>query len=231
MLRASGLQKSFGRVRALRNVGFTVEKGRIMAMLGENGAGKTTTLKIVLGFLRSDAGTVELGTRRIGYIPDRPVFFSWLNGADLLDLTARSAGIPAAVWDPRIRSICGKLAFDPALLGRRPAAYSSGNAKKFAALQSLAGAPELLIADEPFSALDPPSIQRMRDLFVEARNGGAAVLLSSHMLSETARISDDAVVLRGGEVAARFELGGSAACIQRPPSGDLESAVLSLMAG
>lgn len=231
MLRVSGLQKSFGPVRAVRDVGFSLERGRITAMLGENGAGKTTTLKIILGFLRSDAGTIELGTRRIGYIPDHPVFFPWLRGTEVLHLTARFTGTAAAVWRPRVRALCEKLLLDPALLDRRPAAYSSGNAKKFAALQSLAAAPELLIVDEPFSALDPPSIKMMRGLFMEARNAGTAVLLSSHMLTEAARISDDVVVLRRGEVAARFGLGELQNRCRPAPAGDLESTFLSLMAG
>jgi ABC-2 type transport system ATP-binding protein len=231
MLRVSGLRKSFGSVRAVRDVSFTLEKGRITAMLGENGAGKTTTLKIILGFLRGDAGTVELGARRVGYIPDHPEFFSWLKGSAVLDLTARSSGAAPAVWEARVRDLCEKLLLDPVLLGRRPAAYSSGNAKKFAALQSLALAPELLVVDEPFSALDPPSIKRMRDLFVETRNTGTAVLLSSHMLTEAARISDDVVVLRRGEVAARFELGETLSPARPARGQDMESAFLSLMAG
>jgi ABC-2 type transport system ATP-binding protein len=231
MLRVNDLRKNFGAVRAVRGVSFTLERGRIAALLGENGAGKTTTLKIILGFLRGDAGAVEIGPGRVGYIPDHPVFFPWLTGAALLDLTARASGVSGTVWTARVGVLCEKLLLDTALLGRRPAAYSSGNAKKFAALQSLAANPGLLVVDEPFSALDPPSIKRMREVFVETRNRGAAVLLSSHMLTEAARISDEAVVLRRGEVVARFEIGSLASPLRPEPAGDLESAVLSLMAG
>jgi ABC-2 type transport system ATP-binding protein len=231
MLRVKGLKKDFGPVRAVRGVSFTLETGRIAALLGENGAGKTTTLKIILGFLRQDAGTVEIGPGRVGYIPDHPAFFPWLTGTALLDLTARASGATGAAWGERVRTLCERLLFDPALLGRRPAAYSSGNAKKFAAVQSLAAKPGLLVADEPFSALDPPSIKRMRDLLVEARSRRTAVLLSSHMLTEAARISDDAIVLRRGEIVARFE-GASLSPGSAPAqTGDLESAFLSLIAG
>jgi ABC-2 type transport system ATP-binding protein len=231
MLRVRGLRKDFGPVRAVRSVSFTLERGRIAVLLGENGAGKTTTLKAILGFLRRDAGTVEMGAGRVGYVPDHPAFFPWLTGRALLDLTARAAGATEPAWSETVRALSEKLLFDTALLGRRPAAYSAGNAKKFAALQSLAVKPGLLVADEPFSALDPPSIKRMRDLLAEARSRGTAVLLSSHMLSEAARVSDEAIVLRRGEVVARFELGSPPAFPAAAPSRDLESTLLSLIAG
>ena len=74
MLRVSGLRKRFGPVQAVRGVSFSLEKGRTTALLGENGAGKTTTLKIILGFLKQDSGTVETAAGRIGYVADHPVF-------------------------------------------------------------------------------------------------------------------------------------------------------------
>jgi ABC-2 type transport system ATP-binding protein len=231
MLRVRGLRKDFGPVRAVRGVSFTLERGRIAALLGENGAGKTTTLKTILGFLQRDAGTVEMGAGRVGFVPDHPAFFPWLSGKVLLDLTARAAGVTGTAWAERVRILSEKLLFDTGLFDRRPAAYSAGNAKKFAAIQSLALKPGLLVADEPFSSLDPPSIKRMRDLLAEARNRGTAVLLSSHMLTEAARISDEAIILRRGEVVARFELGSLPPVPAAAPAGDLESTFLSLIAG
>lgn len=75
VLRVEGLVKSFGRVKAVRDVSFSLDGGRITAMLGENGAGKTTTIRLILGFLRKDAGRVFLGTVRVGYVPEHPEFF------------------------------------------------------------------------------------------------------------------------------------------------------------
>jgi len=202
VLRVNGLWKSYGPVAALRGVGFSLEKGRITALLGENGAGKTTTLRIILGFLEKDAGTVELDAGQVGYVPDHPVFLPWLSGRAILDISRRLSAVGRPEWEPKIRGLCGKLLFDSGLLDRRPRTYSAGNVKKFAFLQSLALDPELLIVDEPFSALDPPSIKRTRDLFQEMRARGAALLLSSHMLAEMARISDDFIILRRGEAVA-----------------------------
>jgi ABC-2 type transport system ATP-binding protein len=231
MLRVSGLQKSFGPVRAVRDVSFSLDRGRTTALLGENGAGKTTTLKIILGFLRQDSGTVETGAVRIGYVPDHPVFLPWLSGKALLDLTSRSSGLGGPRWAAGVRRLCDRILFDPALLERKPGTYSAGNAKKFACLQSLATAPELLIVDEPFSALDPPSIKRVRDLFAETRDRGAAILLSSHMLAEMVKISDDFIVIRQGEVVARSGLPDFLSRFRPAGAGELESAFLGLMRG
>ncbi|MGA2532278.1 MAG: ABC transporter ATP-binding protein [Candidatus Aminicenantales bacterium] len=231
MLTVKGLRKSYGSVRAVRGVSFSLERGRTTALLGENGAGKTTTLKIVLGFLRPDEGTVEFGVSRVGYVPDQPVFFPWLSGRALLDLTRRSLGRRKPEWESNVREISAKILFDPGLLNRKPGTYSAGNVKKFAYLQALAAAPEFLVVDEPFSALDPPSIRRMRDLFIEMRDGGAALLLSSHMLAEMVRISDDFIVIRRGEVAARSGLPEFLSRLRRPAAADLESAFLGLMQG
>jgi ABC-2 type transport system ATP-binding protein len=231
MLRVSGLWKSYGPVPAVRGVGLSVDRGRITALLGENGAGKTTTLKIILGFLAPDAGTVELGAGRVGYVPDQPVFFPWLGARKVLDLTRETFGVRRPAWEARVRDLCGKLGFDSGMLARPPRTYSAGNAKKFAFLQSLAIEPDLLIADEPFAALDPPSVKRTRDLLLGMRDRGAAVLLSSHMLSEVARTSDDFIVIRRGEVVARSGLAEFLARVAPQAAGDIESAFLGLIQG
>ncbi len=210
MIEAHKLAKRFGRVEALRDVSFKTKKGTITAMLGENGAGKTTTLKIVLGFLRADAGTVAVAPGRVGYVPDRPAFFAGLDGWTILGL-ARTRAHGSSPGNGRdfgasVLAAARSLLFDPALLRRRPASYSAGNAKKFAYLQNLVLGPDLLIADEPFSALDPPGIKCVRDIFCGLREGGKTVLLSSHMLAEMERIADGFIVLRRGETIAHAGL-------------------------
>src|SRR4030067_1077200 len=87
MIEAHRLSKRSGPGQALNDVSFKIRKGTIMAMLGENGAGKTTTLKIILGFLRPDSGTVIVAPGRIGYVPDRPAYFTWLDGRTILGLS------------------------------------------------------------------------------------------------------------------------------------------------
>jgi ABC-type multidrug transport system ATPase subunit len=232
MIEAHKLAKRFGRVEAVRDVSFKTRKGTITAMLGENGAGKTTTLKIVLGFLRPDAGAVSIAPGRVGYIPDRPAFFPWLDGWAILGLTGarRKDHAPGNGRDfgASVLAAARSLLFDPALLRRRPAQYSAGNAKKFAYLQNLVFAPDLLVADEPFSALDPPSIKCVRELFCGLRDSGKTLLLSSHMLAEMERIADAFVVLRHGQTIAHAGLREWRLMRSARTGPDLESVFLRL---
>ncbi len=104
MVEAHRLAKRFGSLEALRDVSFKTRKGTITAMLGENGAGKTTTLKIVLGFLRPDSGAVAIAPGRVGYVPDRPSFFPWLDGWTILGLAPGHINlIPGRLGASRVR--------------------------------------------------------------------------------------------------------------------------------
>jgi ABC-2 type transport system ATP-binding protein len=216
-----GLSKSFAGITAVRNAGFSIERGRVTAFLGENGAGKTTTVKIVLGFLRKDSGKVDLRARTVGYVPEHPAFFSWIKGGELLDCTLRLHGIPHQRRRERIVALCERLSLDPGLLERKINSYSQGNRKKFSYLQSLLVSPDLFIVDEPFTALDPTSIMDARRLFCELAEGGAAVFLSTHLISEVERVYDDVIIIAAGEVVLqkrREDLG---------PRMDLETLFLS----
>ena len=228
MIQAHRLAKRFGRTAAVRDVSFTAKQGAITAMLGENGAGKTTTLRLVLGFLRPDSGSVVVAPGRVGYVPDRPAYFPWLDGWTILGLAGRRAPGNGRDFGATVLASTRNLLFDPALLRRRPATYSAGNAKKFAYLQNLILAPDLLVADEPFSALDPPSIKCVRDLFCGLRDAGKTILLSSHMLAEMERIADAFVVLRRGETVAHAGLREWRILRTARSGPDLESVFLRL---
>jgi ABC-type multidrug transport system ATPase subunit len=232
MIEVHKLAKKFGSVEALRDVSFKTTRGTITAMIGENGAGKTTTLKIVLGFLRPDTGSVAIAPGTVGYVPDRPAFFAWLDGWTILRL-ARTNGAPSVPANGRafgaaVLDAARRLVFDPGLLRRRPASYSAGNAKKFAYLQSLVLAPDLLVVDEPFSALDPPAIKGVRDTLCALRDAGKTVLVSSHMLAEMERIADGFIVLRRGQTIAHAGLREWRLLRSARTAPDLESVFLKL---
>jgi ABC-2 type transport system ATP-binding protein len=212
----------------LRDVSFKLRKGTITAILGENGAGKTTTLKILLGFLRPDSGTVIVAPGRVGYVPDRPVYFTWLDGRTILGLSDGQVNGNGNDPGARILAVSGDLLFDPALLRRRPGSYSAGNAKKFAYLQNLVVKPDLLVVDEPFAALDPPSIKCVRNLFLELRGAGTTLLLSSHMLAEMERIADGFIVLRRGTAIAHAGIKEWRLLRSARTAPDLESVFLHL---
>ncbi len=205
-LEVRGLAKSFGRVRAVRRADFSVRREAVTAFLGRNGAGKTTTLRAVLGFVRRDAGTVALDARAVGFVPEHPVFFSWLRGRDTLELTARAAGLDLGETRARAEFLAVRLEMDPAILGRRAASYSPGNRKKLAYLQSLILRPDFLIVDEPFSSLDPPGIRAVRELILDLRAGGAAVLLSTHLVREAGDMAEDFIIIREGLVVVQDNL-------------------------
>ena len=188
---------------AVKDAAFSLERGRITAFLGENGAGKTTTIKMVLGFLRRDSGEVMFRARTVGYVPEQPAFFSWIKGGELLDCTLRLHGVPLERRRERIATLCERLSLALGLLDRRVPTYSQGNRKKFSYLQSLLASPDLFIVDEPFTALDPTSIMDARRLFRELAEGGAAVFLSTHLISEVEKVYDDVVIIAGGEVVLR----------------------------
>jgi ABC-type multidrug transport system ATPase subunit len=232
MIEARRLAKRFGAVEALRDVSFKTPKGAITVMLGENGAGKTTTLKIVLGFLRPDAGSVTLAPGRVGYVPDRPAYFPWLDGWAILGLglAGRNGNGMANGRDfgARVLAVARELLFDPGLLRRRPATYSAGNLRKFAYLQNLVAGLDALVVDEPYAALDPPSVKAVRDVFLGLREAGKTVLLSSHMLAEMERIADAFVVLRRGATIAHAGLREWRLMRSARTAPDLESVFLRL---
>ncbi len=228
MIEAHRISKRFGPVQALNDVSFKIRKGTITAMLGENGAGKTTTLKIALGFLKPDSGTLTVAPGRVGYVPDRPSYFPWLDGLAVLDLAADRGKGNGTGMGAHVLAAARSVLFDPALLRRRPGTYSTGNAKKFAYLQSLVSGPDLLVVDEPFSALDPPSIKCVRDVFLGLREAGKTVLLSSHMLAEMERIADSFIVLRRGTAIAHAGLREWRLLRSARTAPDLESVFLRL---
>jgi ABC-2 type transport system ATP-binding protein len=207
VLEVRGLWKRFQGVTAVRNASFALGPGRISVFLGENGAGKTTTIKLVLGFLRGDSGEIDLRARRIGYVPERPVFPAWLSGEEILSCTGRLHGLSRAGVRCQEEALCRRISFDAGLLGRKASSYSEGNRKKLAYLQSLLISPELLIVDEPFATLDPVSIRDVHALFRDLRDIGTTQWLSSHLLPHLEPIYDDVIVIRRGEILLRRSRG------------------------
>ena len=230
VLRVWSLSKKYGPIEAVRNATFSLLKSRITAFLGENGAGKTTTLKMILGFLGSDSGGVEIRTSRIGYVPERPAFFGWLKGTDIIAITARGYGIQRQDLSQRIGPLSERIFFDPRLLQRKVQTYSLGNQKKFSYLQSLVVDPSLLVVDEPFSSLDPASIKGMRGLFSELREKGKTILLSSHLISEVEKISDEFILIRQGRVLIQENLRRltESCLLVRVEKGEIEAEKLRL---
>ena len=213
VITCEALEKRFGTVRALAGLDLSVEAGRVVGYLGPNGAGKTTTIRILMDLARPSGGRVEVFgaeprnagpglRRRIGYLPGELRLDERLTVRETLETwsTMRGAGVDPAY----VRDLCDRLDLD---VGRKTRALSSGNRRKVGLVGSFMARPELLVLDEPTNGLDPLVQEEFLRLVEETRADGRTVFLSSHVLSEVARIADEVVVLRAGKVVA----GGSVA--------------------
>ena len=199
----SGLYKSFGRTRALDGLDLTVRAGEVHGFLGPNGAGKSTTLRVLLGLLRADAGTVRLLAgdpwrdattlhRRLAYVPGDVTLWPNLSGGEVIDLLGRLRG----GLDPKRREdLLERFELDPTKKGR---SYSKGNRQKVALVAALASDVELLLLDEPTSGLDPLMETVFRECITEERDSGRTVLLSSHILAEVEALCDRVSIIRHG---------------------------------
>jgi ABC-2 type transport system ATP-binding protein len=198
-----GLTKAFGAVTALDGLDLTVPTGRVVGFLGPNGSGKSTTIRVLLGLLRRDAGSVRLlgGDpwddavalhRRLAYVPGDVNLWPNLTGGEAIDLLGRLRG----GIDPRRRSeLLERFELDPTKKART---YSKGNRQKVALVAALAADVELLVLDEPTSGLDPLMEAVFTEYIHEVRGAGRSVLLSSHILAEVEKLCDTVTIIRNG---------------------------------
>ena len=201
-----GLHKSYGDHVALRGVDLRVEPGEILGFLGPNGSGKTTTMRIALGLLRADAGTVRvLGAdpwddrahrRRIGYLPSSPRFYERMGGSRLLAHLEALGGAPAVLRD----ELCERLALGAADLARPVGTYSRGMRQKLAIVQALQHDPELCVLDEPSEGLDPLMQEAFFAVLRDRQRAGRTILFSSHVLSEVDALCDRVSLIRDGAI-------------------------------
>jgi ABC-2 type transport system ATP-binding protein len=199
----SGLVKTFGATRALDGLDLHVAAGEVHGFLGPNGAGKTTAIRVLLGLLRADAGTVRLlgGDpwrdavalhRRLAYVPGDVSLWPNLSGGEAIDLMARLRG---GVDPARRDELVERFNLDPRKKART---YSKGNRQKVALVAGLASDAELLILDEPTSGLDPLMEAVFQDVVRERKAQGGTVLLSSHILAEVEALCDRVSIIRLG---------------------------------
>ena len=200
---ARGVDKYFGRFQALDKLDLTVRTGQVAGFLGPNGSGKSTTIRILLGLLRADSGSVQLlgGDpwkeavslhRRLAYVPGDVSLWSNLTGGQAIDLMGRLRG---GLDTRRKKAFLERFELDPTKKART---YSKGNRQKVALVAALASNAELLILDEPTSGLDPLMESVFTECVREVKEEGRTVLLSSHILSEVEKLCDTVTIIRQG---------------------------------
>ncbi|MGZ0712382.1 ABC transporter ATP-binding protein (plasmid) [Coraliomargarita sp. W4R53] len=240
MLQLTGITKSYGERLALDDVSFAVKPGRLTGFVGGNGAGKTTTMRIVLGVLGKDSGSIALDNaevseadrRRFGYMPEERGLYPKMKVHEHITYLARLHGFSKADASARAKALLERLG-----LGERlddtVETLSLGNQQRAQIAAALVHDPEVLILDEPFSGLDPMAVDVVAGVLNERAKAGAAVLFSSHQLDVVERLCDDLVIIAGGQIRAagsrdelraqhstrRFELvsGGDAGWLRDDP--------------
>lgn len=217
----TALTKHYGKVRALNELDLTIPEGSIFGVIGPNGAGKTTLMRLLLDILRPTAGSARvLGEdpreggpalrARIGYLPGEFRVDPRLTGKAHLEYWASIGPRPGTV--ERGQELAERLGLDPSrVVGK----LSKGNKQKLGIVQAFMHSPELLILDEPTSGLDPLVQQTVLSFVREARDGGATVFLSSHILSEVEQVADQAAILRGGRLVREAPMAELRATAQR----------------
>ncbi|MGK2869023.1 MAG: ATP-binding cassette domain-containing protein [Mycobacterium sp.] len=202
-IEVEGLIKNFGAVRALDGLDLTVAEGEVHGFLGPNGAGKSTTIRVLLGLVRADAGTVRLlgGDpwadavdlhRQIAYVPGDVTLWPSLTGGETIDLLARMRG---GIDEQRRAELVERFDLDPTKKART---YSKGNRQKVSLISAFSSHARLLMLDEPSSGLDPLMENIFQQCVAEARDRGATVLLSSHILAETEALCRRVTIIRAG---------------------------------
>ncbi len=198
-----GVVKTFGTVRALDGLDLHVQTGEVHGFLGPNGSGKSTTMRVLLGLLRPDSGTVRLLDgdpwaeaaelhRRIAYVPGDVSLWPNLTGGEVVDLLGRMRG---GLDEAKRADLFERYELDPTKKART---YSKGNRQKVALVAAFASDAELLLLDEPTSGLDPLMEAVFQECVTEATDKGATVLLSSHILAEVEALCDKVSIIRAG---------------------------------
>jgi ABC-2 type transport system ATP-binding protein len=214
-LTIESVSKRFGDLPVLKDLSFEVDEGSIFGFIGKNGSGKTTTMKIIVGLLKADQGTVTIEGRRVtfgetatnrlvGFLPDVPEFYGFMNALEYLTFCGRIAGMSQADILRKAQELLTLVGLTGAET-RRLKGYSRGMKQRLGIAQALIHDPVLLICDEPTSALDPVGRAELLGILSLVRER-TTILFSTHILADVERICDYVGVLDNGAIALQGKL-------------------------
>lgn len=214
ILRLEHVYKSFGKLDVIKDLSFSVSEHAVFGFIGPNGAGKTTTMKMILGFLKPDAGEIYVcnekviygntkTNRYIGYLPDVPEFYGYMRPWEYLQLCGEISGLSSAKIKDKTDELLHIVGLDG--VNRKIRGFSRGMKQRLGIAQALLNDPILLICDEPTSALDPIGRKEVLDVLSVVRDK-TTVVFSTHILSDVERICDSIGVLHQGKVVMQGKL-------------------------
>ncbi|HEX4566639.1 MAG TPA: ABC transporter ATP-binding protein [Vicinamibacterales bacterium] len=211
MIEVQHLTKRYGRVTAVDDVSFRVERGEILGFLGPNGAGKTTTMRILTGYMPASEGRAAVAgydvftqpieaKRRTGYLPETPPLYPDMTVREYLDFVARIKNVPTGDRRTRVEAVMKRAHVDD-MASRHCGKLSKGYRQRVGLAQALIHNPEVLILDEPTAGLDPKQIIETREL-IRGLAGDHTIVLSTHILPEVAQTCQRVVIINKGRVVA-----------------------------
>lgn len=206
-LKIENLHKSFGKNAIINGLSMSIPENTIFGFLGKNGAGKTTTMKMILGFLKKDEGSIKVfgeevsfgqskTNRFIGYLPDVPEFYGYMTAREYLNLCGAITGLSKNEIENKSEELLELVGLRD--VNKRISGYSRGMKQRLGIAQALLNSPKLLICDEPTSALDPLGRKKILDIILKIKDS-TTVIFSTHILSDVEAICDHVVVLDKGK--------------------------------
>ncbi|MCC9016635.1 ABC transporter ATP-binding protein [Flavobacterium lipolyticum] len=215
ILTIENLHKRYGRIQALKNVSFEIQKGHVYGILGPNGSGKSTTLGIVLNVVNRTSGNytwfggkvqTHEALKKVGAIIERPNFYPYMTAEENLKLVCKIKSINYSKISEKLDLV--------GLSERKDSKFSTfslGMKQRLAIASALLNDPEILILDEPTNGLDPQGIHQIRDIIRKIASQGTTILLASHLLDEVEKVCSHVVVLRKGEILYSGSVDGMSA--------------------
>ena len=202
ILTLNNLTKHYGKVKAVNDLSFSIEKGNVYGILGPNGSGKSTTLGMVLNVVNATSGnfkwfdgsdTTHNALKKVGAIIERPNFYPYMTAAQNLELVCTIKDVDTSKIEEKLEIVH--------LLDRKDSKFSTfslGMKQRLAIASALLNDPEILILDEPTNGLDPQGIHQIREIIKNIASGGTTILLASHLLDEVEKVCSHVVIIRKG---------------------------------
>jgi len=211
-VKLTGVSKRYGDVTAVDYLDLDIGKGEIFGLLGPNGSGKSTTLKMILGLVKPDSGSINvLGInveddpvavkRKVGYVPESPRVYDFLTGLEFLDFTGDIYGMQPEEKKKRIEEFLRALDLE-GREGDIVSSYSEGMKQKVVIISAVMHKPEFLLLDEPLSGLDPKSARIVKDLLRQLASQGVGTIMSTHVLEIAQAMCDRIAIMYEGRLLA-----------------------------